>query len=138
VNVTGNVFVYGSNDEKSDLGGHDNRHAGNLLLFVGAGFGIGPVVPGHADHFVNNTVVLLQDGDYGHGQDCGTDAGTRTVVSNNRIYSPKGNVEECGTSLDAWQKKDPQNNDPGTTAAPYPSDIATSAVQWAADLLGLQ
>ena len=55
LNVSGNVFVYGSSDLKSDLGGHDNRHSGNLLLFVNAAFGVGPVVPGHADVFENNT-----------------------------------------------------------------------------------
>ena len=137
LNVTGNVFVYGSSDEKSDLGGHDNRHVGNVVLFVSRGFGVGAVVPGHADHFVNNTLVLLADGAIGGGQDCGTDSGTRTVVSDNVYYSPKGAVQECGMSLAAWQAKDPAKNDPRSVAHAYPADIDAAAVNWARELLGL-
>ena len=136
LNVTGNVWVYGSTSLKSDLGGHDNRQAGNLVLFVGSAFGVGAVVPGHADAFENNTVVLLADGAIGGGQDCSTGA-TRTRVAGNRYVSPTGAVKECGRALATWQALDPAANDPGSTAEAYPADLATAAVAWARALLGL-
>ena len=41
-----------------------------------------------------------------------------SVIANNTVWTPTGNVTECGSSLAAWQA---QGGDPGTTAAPYPS-----------------
>ena len=137
LNVSGNVFVYGSSDLKSDLGGHDNRHTNNLLLFVGKAFGVGPVVPGHADVFENNTAVLLADGPIGGGQDCGDNAGTRTALARNRYILPSGHAQECGLALEDWQAKDPEHNDPGSVALPFPADLDSAAVLWAQQLLGL-
>ena len=137
LNVTGNVWVYGSISLKSDLMGHDNRQIGNLALFFGAAFGVDVhVVPGHADVFESNTVVLVADGVIGYHQDCSTTT-TRTRVAGNRYISPTGAVEECGLSLAAWQARDPANNDPGSTSEAYPADLATAAVAWARALLGL-
>lgn len=137
LNVTGNVFVYGASDLKSDLGGHDCRHSGNALLFVGRGFGVGAVVAGHADHFINNTVVLLGDGAIGGGQNCGADDATRTVVARNRYVTPTGAATECGVPLAQWQRADPARNDPGSVAEAYPADLGAAAVRWAAVVLGL-
>ena len=137
LNVTGNVWVYGGSTMKSDLGGHDNRHVGNLALFVGQAFGVTPVAAGHADVFEGNTVVLAADGAVGGGQDCSSNAATRTRVARNRYLSPTGAVKECGKALAAWQALDPAANDPGSVAEAYPPDLATAAVAWARALLGL-
>lgn len=138
LNVTANVFVYGSSELKSDLGGHDNRHAGNLVLFVGRAFGVGAVAPGHADEFANNTVVFAADGAIGGGQDCSAPAGrTRTLVQRNVYIMPEGKAQECGRDLAAWQAEDPAHNDPGSVARPYPPDLGVEAVAWARQLLGV-
>ena len=137
LNVTGNVFVYGASSLKSDLGGHDNLHDGNVILFVARGFGVDPgVLPGHADSFANNTVVFLSDGAIGGGQVCAPGA-TRTRVLGNRYVMPTGKAEECGMALSAWQARDPASNDPGSVSEPYPADLVTRAVAWARQLLGL-
>ena len=137
VNVTGNVFVYGQSSLKSDLGGHDNLHDGNLLLFVQRGFGVDPgVLPGHADSFANNTVVFTQDGAIGGGQVCAAGP-TRTRVLGNRYIMPTGNASECGMALRAWQALDPAQNDPGSVSEAYPPDLDAAAVKWARALLGL-
>jgi hypothetical protein len=136
LNVTGNVWVYGSNSLKSDFYGHDNRQIGNLVLFFGSAFGVAAVLPGHADVFENNTVVFMADGVIGYGQDCSANA-TRTLVRGNRYVSPTGALKECGKTLTAWQALDPANNDPGSVAEAYPADLATAAVAWARALLGL-
>jgi hypothetical protein len=137
LNVSGNVWVYGSSSLKSDLAGHDNRQSGNVILFVGAAFGVDAVLPGHADVFENNTVVLAADGAIGGGQDCSADAATRTRVAGNRYVSPTGVVKECGLPLAEWQARDRAANDPGSVAEAYPADLATAAVAWARALLGL-
>lgn len=138
LNVTGNVWVYGSSSLKSDLGGHDNREEGNAILFVSRAFGVGAVVPGHADEFVNNTVVFLTDGEIGGGQDCSPSAGgTRTLVARNRYIMPKGAALECGAPLATWQARDLKENDPGSVAEAYPADVGALAIAVAREVLGL-
>ena len=113
-----NFFAYSGNGMKSDFDGHDNHHHDNVYAYVGEGYGINhDVLPGHQDHFYNNYVVMNGDGDYGHGTTCSGPG--MTVVYGNRIFTPKGNVTECGMSLAAWQAK---GNDKGTTAGKWPDD----------------
>jgi hypothetical protein len=112
--------VYSGNGMKSDFGGHDNIHFGNVYAFVGQGFGICNQLKGHPDVFHSNHVIQNGDGNYGNGQACKTTASEdATVVHDNAIYTPSGKVTECGMSLAAWQAA---GNDPGSSAAVTPSD----------------
>lgn len=115
---------------KSDFGGHDNVHHDNVYAYVGSGFSICNQLKGHPDQFYSNILVQEHDGDYGGGQACKTSASVdATNVHDNRVYTPTGSVTECGMSLAAWQAA---GNDPGTTAAPYPSDATLIAYARAA------
>ena len=126
-----NFFAYSGNGMKNDFDGHDNHHHNNIYAFVGHGYSICSQLPGHNDMFYNNTVVLQKDGDYGHAA-C-TDGPEKLVIHDNRIYSPTGKVTECGKPLAEYQKG---GNDPGTTAAAYPSDdVLISAIE---ELLGIK
>ena len=112
-----NVFVYGLNGGmKSDFGGHDNHHYNNIYVYVPAGFRICAQLKGHEDYFYNNAVVMTKDGDYGNPK-CTGDG--KTVVYNNKIYTPNGKVTECNMTLALWQAL---GNDPGTTATTTPQD----------------
>ena len=123
-NTHHNVFVsastnaaFGGSSLKNDFGGHSNFHHDNLDLFWSDGFGICPALPGFQDGYYGNYLYLSQDGDYGRGQACTGSA--KTVVHGNTVWTPTGNVTECGKSLREWQA---EGNDAGTTAAPYPPD----------------
>lgn len=111
-----NFFAYANTGMKNDLGGHDNHHYHNIYAYSNIGYAISAQLKGHQDYFYSNTVVLNKDGDYGHGS-CSGDG--KTVVHDNRLYSPTGNITECGKSLEAWQAL---GNDPGTTASTLPAD----------------
>ena len=111
-----NCFAYSSAGMKNDYGGHDNRYYNNIYSYVDAGFGISVQLKGHEDYFYNNTVVTNKDGNYGNGKCSGNGM---TVVYDNKIYSPTGNITECDHSLSDWQAL---GNDPGTTAAKLPND----------------
>jgi len=122
--------AYGGNSLKSDFGGHSNFHHDNLDLFWGKGFGISGQIQGFSDGYYNNYLWLTNDGNYGSGQTC-SGAG-QTIVGGNTIWSPTGNIQECGMSLAQWQAK---GNDAGTTAAAYPSDATVLSI--ARNMLGL-
>jgi hypothetical protein len=122
--------AWGGNSLKADFGGHDNFHHANLDLFWSVGFGIVPTQAGHADGYYDNVLYIAADGDYGNGQTCSGPG--MTIVSNNTVYSPTGAINECGTSLAAWQAA---GNDPGTRGLPYPEDETILGV--ARNLLGL-
>merc|ERR1712194_882624 len=98
----------GGSSLKSDFGGHSNFHHHNLDLFWGKGFQITPQLDGFEDGYYDNSLWLMNDGDFGRGA-CTTPG--KTVVHDNTIWSPTGNVTECGSSLADWQKK---GNDVGT------------------------
>jgi hypothetical protein len=67
-----NFLVYASNGLKSDFGGHDNHHIGNIYAYVGSGtWGSGTCMSngaaqleGHEDLYQNNLCVLSEGGDY--------------------------------------------------------------------------
>ncbi len=52
--------------------------------------------------FYNNKVILQQDGAYTSGA-CTGDA--MPLVYNNSVFSPTGNISECGMPLAEWQAK---------------------------------
>ena len=60
--------------------------------------------------------MMTEDGNYGNPT-CSGDG--KTVLHDNKIYSPTGKVTECKMSLVDWQAK---GNDPGTTASTLPED----------------
>ena len=128
--TSGNFFAYSGNGMKNDFGGHDNWHFNNIYAYVGRGFGIVGQLEGHEDYFCNNTVVMTRDGDYGNPQ-C-TDPG-KTIVHDNHIYTPNGQVTECKMTLAEWQSK---GNDKGTTAAKWPDD--KTLLQMIRDLLDIK
>ena len=125
--TSGNFFAYSGNGMKNDFGGHDNWHFNNVYGYVGRGFGIVKQLAGHEDHFFNNSVIMTRDGDYGNPQ-C-TDPG-KTIVHDNKIYTPNGKVTECGKSLSDWQAI---GNDNGTIASTWPDD--DTLVQMIRDVL---
>ena len=94
-------------------------------FMLGSGCG---QLPGHVDMFYSNMVVLTRDGDYGHGTCSGPGM---TVVHDNIIFTPAGNVTECGMSLADWQAK---GNDQDTMAGKgIPDETLVDAMK---DLLG--
>lgn len=125
--------MYGYGGLKNDFEGHDNIHASNVYTYVDIGIsnGYGGEVStpgkgqldGHQSQFYNNYVLLNGDGDYSKPICSGVG---KTILANNSIFSPTGNITECGTSLAAWQANG--GNDPGTTAAPYPADEVVIAL----------
>lgn len=104
--------------------GHDNRWINNVVAFVyqfclhnGYGGHLDPVLPGHEQYLQNNTCVITHDGDYALPICTG---GGKSIMGNNRVFSPGGNITECGMPLSAWQAA---GNDQGTTAAAYPPTL---------------
>lgn len=124
-----NANMYSGNGLKSDFGGGANHHYSNVDAFIGRGFGVCSQLPGQNDYFYNNTLIQTADGDYGKGA-CTGDA--KTVVHDNRVFTPTGKVTECGKTLAQWQAA---GNDPGTTAGVIP-DSAT-ILGWVKEKIGM-
>ena len=95
----------------------------------GYGGGLGPVLPGHEQYLVNNTCVITHDGNYALPICSG--AG-KSILSDNKVFSPLGNITECGMPLSAWQAL---GNDPGTTAAAYPPSLPLDLIAGARERL---
>ena len=114
-------FPHSGNSLKSDFGGHDNYHHSNVDLFWSEGFGVCPQLEGHSDGYYGNFLYLARDGNYGSGA---CEAPGKTVVGGNTIWSPAGNITECGMPLAKWQAL---GNDAGTTAVAYPEDSVVLA-----------
>ena len=72
-----------------------------------------PVLPGHEQQLTGNICVINHDGDYGLPI-CKQPG--MSIMGNNTVFTPTGNVTECGTSLAHWQAA---GNDQGTTAHAY-------------------
>ena len=68
-----------------------------------------------------NYLYKAGDGNYGGGA---CTAPGKTIVGGNTIWSPTGNITECGMPLAKWQA---QGNDLGTTAVAYPDDSVVLA-----------
>jgi len=128
-----NFLSYSGNGMKSDFGGHDGIAFGNVYAFVGGGFTMyNTQLPGHEDQFYGNTLVLSDDGSVGHNQACGSDI--QPITHDNTMYSPTGNITECGMPLSKWQS---QGHDPGSTASAYPPNMNELILAAGSALLGL-
>ncbi len=91
-------------------------------LHNGYGGYLKDVLPGHEQWLLNNTCVLNHDGDYARPICAG---GGKTRLGGNRVFSPLGNITECGQPLRAWQAA---GNDFGTTAAAYPPTLPADLI----------
>merc|ERR1712139_142034 len=111
-----NFLVYGGQGMKNDFGGHDNHHYGNIYAYVGQGPGDGTTLDeGHEDMFFNNTVVMT-------GSNVGSvicSGKGKTVVHDNKYFTPDGKASECKMDLAAWQAK---GEDKGSSVAKQPAD----------------
>jgi hypothetical protein len=58
------------------------------------------MLDGHEDSFFNNTIVMINDGDYAKPICSGEGA---SLLGGNTIFSPTGAITECGMSVQAWQ-----------------------------------
>ncbi len=101
-NTTENFFVYAQNGEKSDFGGHDNRHSNNVYAYVGNCIGI-QGGQGSNNWFVDNQCVTntQQDG----FSDC-TDPNKKMQVWGNKVYNEFGKLSKpvCNESntVQSW------------------------------------
>jgi hypothetical protein len=130
--VRGNVFLYGDGGQKADFEGHDDEATDNFYAWIryvshnGYGSVIGTpgkgVLEGHEHVCTGNTAVLTSDGAYALPICSG--AG-KTVMGNNTLFTPSGNVTECGMPLAAWQAA---GNDAGTVAHAYADTSAGALV----------
>lgn len=110
------MFVYGSGDLKSDFGGHDNHHFGNLVAYTNGCFG-----KGNNLSFVNNTCILRAPSG-GYNSDCNLSYGM--VVEGNAVHNPSGELSVCGTTFAQWTA---QGHDKGSTLAKWPSNAQVVA-----------
>jgi hypothetical protein len=132
-----NFFVYGGGGQKNDFEGHNSIWHDNVVAYTGShaihnGYGgtIGTpgqspyALPGNQAQHYNNIDIISSDGDYALPVCAPTVPSS--ILYNNSVYSPTGNISECGVSLATWQA---QGHDVGTTAAPYPA--AQDVIAWA-------
>lgn len=112
-----NFMVYGGTGMKSDFGGHDNHHYGNIYAFSGCAVKDNTIqIDGHGDSFYENTVVMTSE-------DVGIlrcDAPGKTVLYSNQYFTQSGEITECDMPLAEWQEKSPEN-DPKSTVAKWPT-----------------
>ncbi len=124
--LEGNVQLYGDGGLKNDFEGHDGHGTDNLYAFVGYGAsnGYGDIIgtpgkapyqlPDHVDSFVGNTVYMKQENPWGYANVICTGS-AKTIISNNTVYTPSGNINMCGMPFAQWQG---QGNDVATTVSP--------------------
>eukprot|EP00040_Diaphanoeca_grandis_P037072 m.239728 g.239728 ORF g.239728 m.239728 type:complete len:857 (-) comp33750_c0_seq3:147-2717(-) len=127
--TTGNVLAYGDYGMKSDFGGWQNHHIGNIYPWVCSCYG-----EGANDTYANNTCVV-RDG-YGCGywpkyaSDCMSRAGPVPIgftTHDNGVYTREGNVSVCETkgkpggiyNLTTWVA---MGHDRGSFETTLPSD----------------
>lgn len=81
-------------------------------------------LPGHVDSFINNTVYMTSDNaGWGYANVICDPPASMTVIGSNEVYTPTGNVSQCGVPLAQWQA---QGHDVGTTVAPASTaDVST-------------
>jgi len=122
-----NFLVYGGQGMKNDFGGHDNIHEDNIYAYVDQAMGLDGTLPGHEDHFCNNTAVLT-------GTNTGAPAcqGARTVMAGNRYFTPTGGVTVCGEPMAKAQE---QGMEIGSSVATIPADDVI--LGWARSLLSM-
>eukprot|EP01043_Picozoa_sp_COSAG02_P018442 COSAG02_NODE_861_length_16429_cov_75.930680_13_plen_140_part_00 len=118
---------------KNDFNGHDNHHHHNLYGYIGSGMGICGALPGHADKFFSNKIVLVGQGHYA-SYDCKCNStGTCPEMHDNQIYVHGGEFPStCGQTL---AQRQAQGIDTGSAAHELPSD--DEIIMWARELLDL-
>ena len=118
---------------RPDFNGHDNHHHHNIYGYMTGGMGICGALPGHADQFYSNKIVLMGKASYAQ-YDCKCNAtGTCPTMHDNQIYVDGGQFPAtCGETLAQRQAK---GVDMGTAAQPLPSD--EMVIEWARELLSL-
>eukprot|EP00759_Apiculatamorpha_spiralis_P016491 PhF_6_TR2266/c0_g1_i2/m.3917 len=139
-NIYANFFVYGQQGLKSDFGGHDIVHTGNIYAYPRESCGDDGAVQftGHNDIFANNTCILgIQQNNATPyiTYNCALVNATTSMmkVSGNKVYGPGGVVYECGMPLAQWQQT--TGLDPNTVGFDLPSD--DEIIGWARQLLGV-
>merc|ERR1712070_1067767 len=120
-----NLLVYGGNGMKTDFGGHDNHHYGNIYAYSGKGLSVTGTLEGHEDYFYENKVVLTSN-TVGRPQ-C---ADPKTQMHDNQYFQSDKNVTLCGVDLAEAQS---QGMDKGSTVSAIPSDDVI--LGWASELL---
>ena len=124
-----NVLMFGAYGMKSDFGGWQNHHVGNVYAYVCSCFG-----EGTNDTYGNNTCILRDGGGCSfwprYASDCESRAGPVPLgfeAFGNGVYSREGNVSVCEEkgkpggryNLTTWVK---MGHDAGSFEAPLPSD----------------
>jgi len=113
---------------KTDFGGHDNQHFGNIYAFAGKGLSVTGTLEGHEDYFYENKVVLTGKS-VGNAQ-C---ADPKTQMHDNQYFQFAEKVTLCDVDLAEAQS---EGMDKGSTVSAIPTDEVI--LGWAAELLGIQ
>merc|ERR1719414_830285 len=87
-----NFMVYGRQGLKSDFGGHDNHHFGNIYAYIGRAMSVTGALAGHEDQFYDNKVIMTGK-DVGNPR-CNDDV--PALLHDNEYYTPDGDLTECG------------------------------------------
>jgi len=125
-----NFMVYGGNGMKSDFGGHDNHHFGNIYAYAGHSVSVtSDTLEGHEDYFYGNKIVMTST-DLGRAQ-C---ADPKTQMHDNKYFAANGNLTLCGMALAEAQSQ--LGMEEGSTVSPLPADDAI--LGWAKELLQIQ
>lgn len=118
--TSGNVLAFADYGMKSDFGGWQNHHSGNVYPYVCSCFGEGP-----NDSYTNNTCVTRPGGGCPYwppyASDCPPPHRPATpgfATANNRVYTQSGNVSVCNMPLAAWVAL---GHDTGSFAGPWPT-----------------
>jgi hypothetical protein len=134
------VLAYASYGMKSDFGGWQNHHQGNIYPYVCSCYG-----EGANDTFQNNSCVVRDGGGCyfwpAYASDCSTRGGPAAPgfqVGGNGVYTSSGNISVCeargkaggNLSLAQWVAK---GHDAGSFAAKWPKDAELSG--WIRNLL---
>jgi len=124
-----NFLVYGGMGMKTDFGGHDNHHFGNIYAYVGHSVSVtSDTLEGHEDYFYGNKIVMTST-DLGRAQ-C---ADPKTQMHDNQYFA-SGNLTLCG--VDLAQAQSQLGMETGSTDSPLPTDDAI--LGWATELLQIQ
>merc|ERR1712048_651355 len=125
-----NFLVYGVTGLKSDFGGHDNVHFGNLYGYPNSAVAVSSrTLEGHESKFYGNTAVITGNTVDGNVDGRFICVNPQVQMHNNSYFTPSGNATLCGEVLS-------QSMDNSSTVAALPSDEVI--LGWAAELLGIQ
>jgi hypothetical protein len=123
-----NFLVYGNNGEKTDFGGHDNHHFGNIYAYAGKALAVTGTLEGHESYFYGNKVVLT-------GYDIGSPqcSAPQTQMHDNQYFSNNQSLTMCKTT---WADAQSEGMDKGSTVSAIPTD--ETILGWATELLQIK